>query len=212
MKYAFSGLMVLWCMMTQAQTPVVTTPEAPAAAVSMLHYGIKADLNLSNIVGTGMKSTFVAGGQIGVFVAANMKKKWGLQGEILVSQEMSKRGFDFNTYFNANANAFSSEDIKLIYLNIPILFRYNLTDQFSLVAGPQVGFLLNDDEDLLKYNQRAFKTYAISGNVGGEFNIQNVALYLRYNLGISDINDTGNPNNYRWASQHIQIGIAVKIR
>ncbi len=205
MKYSLTGLMVLLCAFSQAQVPV-----APVAPLSKWHYGIKADLDLTNIVGTGMKSTFVAGGELGGFVAVSMNKSWGLQAEVLAAQEISKRGFDFNTYYNQNGNAFSNETIKLTYLNIPILFRYNLNSQFSLVAGPQVGFLLNDDEDLLQYNQRAFKTYAISGNLGGEFNIQNVALYARYNLGISNINDID--NRYQWVAQHIMMGIAIKFK
>jgi len=210
MKYTLTGLMVLLCVITKAQTP----PVHPVPSAPTWHYGIKADLNLTNIVGTGMKSTFVAGGELGGFVAINMRKSWGIQLEVLASQEMSKRGFDFNTYYNQNGNAFSNENIKLTYLNVPILFRYNLNPQFSLVAGPQIGFLLNDDEDLLKYNQRAFKTYAVSGNLGGEFNIQNVALYARYNLGITNINDAdgGYSVHYRWAAQHIQLGIAVKFK
>jgi hypothetical protein len=195
MKYTLTGLIVLLCAMTQAQT---------------WHYGIKADLNLSNIVGTGMKSTFVAGGELGGFTSVSWNKKWALQAEVLASQEMTKRGYDFNTYYNQNGNAYSGENIKLVYLNVPILFRYNVVPQLSLVAGPQIGFLLNDDEDLLKYNQRAFKTYALSGNLGAEFNIQNVALYARYNLGINNINDVD--NRYRWAAQHIQLGIAIKFR
>jgi hypothetical protein len=209
--------MILLCAMTQAQTttPTTTTPPAEATAPpSMWHYGIKADFNLSNVVGTGMKSTFVAGGQIGGFVVANMNKKWELQGEVLISLDQSKRGYDFGTYFNATANAFSNETIKLTYLNVPILFRYKVAPQFSIVAGPQVSFLINDDEDLLKYNQRAFKTYAISGNLGAEYNMNNVALYARYNLGISDIDDAdaGYPNRYRWAAQHIMLGIAIRFK
>jgi hypothetical protein len=192
------------CAMAQAQTTTTTTVQPK------LHYGVKADLNLSTVTGNGMSSTYVAGGELGGFVDYDLNKKWGLQGEVLASQEMVKRNDDFMVYYNTTGNAFSNEDVKLLYLNVPLLVRYHLNDAWSFVAGPQVGFLLNDDENLLDYNARAFKTYEISGNVGGEFNISNVALFLRYNFGISNINDVD--TRYQWRSQHVQMGIAVRIK
>ena len=33
--------------------------------------------------------------------------------------------------------------VNLNYLNIPLMAKYNLTKEFSLEAGPQIGFLLS---------------------------------------------------------------------
>jgi len=196
MKYTLTGLMLMFCVVSQAQ--------------KSWHYGIKADLNLSNIHGKGMGTEFVSGYQGGGFVAYDLTKQWGLQADVLVSQNNTKRSGDFQTYYNVNGNYYASENVKLTYLNIPVLARYRVSEAWSFVAGPQVGFLLTDNENLLKYNQRAFKTYEVSGVLGAEFNISNVALYARYNAGISDINDAD--KRYSWRSQHIQAGIAVRLK
>ena len=209
MKYAFTGLIVLLFATSQAQVGTGVAVEQPTPA-SKWGWGVKGDLTFNNILGNGMGAGYVAGGELGGFVKLTTSKKWAFQGELLGSLDITKRGNDFLTYYNTNGYAFSNESIKLFYVNVPLLVRYKLNDLFTLVAGPQVGFLVNDNENLLNYNQRAFKTYAVSGNVGGELTLNNVAFFLRYNQGITNINDVD--NRYTWRAQHVALGIAVGIK
>jgi len=37
----------------------------------------------------------------------------------------------------------SNNNVKLNYLNIPVLAKYYITDAFSVEAGPQIGLLLS---------------------------------------------------------------------
>jgi Outer membrane protein beta-barrel domain len=195
MKYTFTALLLLLGILTKAQT---------------WHYGAKADINLSGISGNGMSSSFVSGAQIGGFLEIDKDKKWGLQPELLFTQSNSKKGGDFLVYYNTNGNYYAEDNIKLSYLNIPVLLRYNLTSFLTVLAGPQVGFLLYDNESLRQDGQGAFKKYEVSGNAGLQFNISSVALSARYNVGLSNINDID--NRYKWTSRHLQLGIAIKIK
>ena len=210
MKYALTGLLVMLGVITQAQDPTLSPSKSTGRVSDTWHYGVKAALNLSGIDGKGMKSSVVSGGELGAFIDFDFSKTWGLQLEGVAAQTNVKRGDDFLTYYNVNGFQFSDEKAKLTYLNVPLLVRYHLSDEWSFVAGPQVGFLLNDNENYLQYDKRAFKTYEISGNLGVEFNISNVALFGRYNMGISNINDID--NRYDWRSHHVQLGVAVRIR
>jgi hypothetical protein len=87
--------------------------------------------------------------------------------------------------------------------------RYNLNKTLSFLAGPQASYLIFEDEDLLKNDRKAFKNYELSANVGVQVNIESVGFYARYNKGLSDINDID--DRYSWKSNHVQVGIAVRI-
>jgi hypothetical protein len=89
--------------------------------------------------------------------------------------------------------------------------KYNLNKYLSLLAGPQYSFMLFDAESLLNDNKGiAFKRYEISANAGLQFSIGSVALYGRYNLGLSNINNID--DRYAWHSRHIQAGVAIRIK
>ena len=195
MKYLFAVLFIFPVIVLKSQT---------------LHYGVKADLNLSNIKGNGTSASYMGGVQVSGFTEIRLDKKWGLQPELLFTQSNTKKGDNFLVYYNTNGNYYAEDNIKLSYLNVPVLFRYNFSTALTLLAGPQIGFLLYDNESLREDGKGAFKKYEVSGNAGLQFNISSVSLSARYNLGFSNINDID--NRYKWNSRHLQLGIAVRIR
>ncbi|GAC1602457.1 MAG: porin family protein [Chitinophagaceae bacterium] len=199
MKYTLTFFGILVVTLLHAQT-----------IVPGWHFGIKADLNFSTISGKGMTSGYTIGGQGGAYAEYIINKDWSVQPEILFTQNNTKKGADFLTYYNTDGNPFAATDIKLAYVSLPVLLKYNINKSFSILAGPQYGLLLVDAESLLSRGDgKAFKSSEISGNLGAQFNVGRVALYGRYNIGISDINNVD--NRYSWRSSHLQLGIAVKI-
>ena len=173
------------------------------------HLGVKADLNLTNINGNGLSSGYSAGGQAGFFAERTFNSSWSIQPELLFTQSNTKQS-NFATYYPANYNPFGAQDIKLAYLSIPVMFKYNVTKSFSFLAGPQYSVILVDAESLLiTGNGKAFKRSEFSVNGGAQFNVGRVAIYGRYNQGISNINNID--NRYAWRASHIQLGIAVRI-
>jgi len=173
-------------------------------------FGVKADLNFSNINGNGNASGYTSGAQAGVFAEKPLTQNLSFQPELLFTQSNSKKGADFMTFYNTEGNVFASDNIKLGYISVPLLFKYNVNKYLSVLAGPQYSQMLFDAESLLNDTKGlAFKRYEVSGNAGAQFNVGNVAIYGRYNLGLSNINAID--NRYAWHSRHIQLGIAVKI-
>ncbi|MBS1567684.1 MAG: PorT family protein [Bacteroidetes bacterium] len=210
MKFTLTGMLALLCMAAQAQDPDLAPGKSISQKANTLHYGIKAALNFSGVKGNGMKTSMVAGGELGAFVDYDLSKHWAIQIEGIASQNSVKRGDDFFTYYNTDGYTLSADKAKLTYLNIPLLARYRISEEWSFVVGPQIGFLLNDNENYLNYNRRAFKTSEVAGVAGAEFNISSVALFARYQFGITNINDVD--TRYEWRARHLQIGIAVKIK
>ncbi|HTE11919.1 MAG TPA: porin family protein [Chitinophagaceae bacterium] len=175
------------------------------------HFGVKTDLNFSTIKGNGMASSFTLGAQFGGFAEKALSSKWSIQPELLFTQSNTKKGSDFMTFYNTEGNVFAADNIKLGYISIPVMIKYNLNKYLSVLAGPQYSQMLFDAESLMDDNKGiAFKRYEISANAGLQFTIGSVALYGRYNLGLSNINDID--DRYKWHSQHIQGGIAVRLK
>lgn len=180
-----------------------------AANAQTWHFGPKLDINYSAIKGNGIRNKYSPGFQIGGFAEYNITKHWAIQPELLYSWSAYKKGSDFLTYYNNYGRSGASEKINLASVSVPLLVRYNLNKTLSFLAGPQYSYLIYDDEDLLKNERQAFKNSAFSANLGVQVNIEKVGFYARFNKGLSNINDID--DRYEWKSNHVQVGIAVRI-
>ncbi|HEX6913939.1 MAG TPA: outer membrane beta-barrel protein, partial [Chitinophagaceae bacterium] len=123
------------------------------------------------------------------------------------NQATATRSSGFASIYTANPNA--NTDIKLNYLSIPILLRYNVGKMVTLQAGPQFSILMNNDKTLLQNGQEAFKggDFAMAG--GLTLNLKMLRVYGRYNIGLNNINDIDNQD--KWKNQQIQLGLGLRL-
>lgn len=193
----FTALMVIVLITTTAQSQI-------------WHYGLKTDINFSGINGNGMQSKWVTNFQGGAFAEYMLNKKWSIQPELLFTQSTVKRGDDFLKYYTTEGRYGSNEKVYLNYISIPVVAKYHINKIVSLHAGPQFSYLVYSNEDLIKSDRDAFKKYEVSFNAGIEASLAPITFYFRYNKGLNNINDID--DRYKWTSQHLQGGIAVRIR
>lgn len=170
--------------------------------------GIKAGANLNMIDGQAFSETFDLTYHLGGFAEINVNKKWGIQPELLWNQTSGKTS-SFKTLYATVANPTGSENIKLNYLSIPVLLRYNIGSMLTLNAGPQFGILIKDDNTLLKNGQSAFKSGDFSMVGGVQLNFTFLRIYGRYNIGLMNINDIDNKD--KWTNQQLQFGIGLRL-
>jgi len=120
--------------------------------------GVKAGLNLSNLSAGNnsqeMKPSFHAGGFIEF--PLTYYKKFGLQIELLYSNQ-GYNGKEYELRDETTLKVIETnklENVSLHYLNVPIIFKYYVKDNFSIDLGPQIGFLMdaNGDYDIYRYN------------------------------------------------------------
>jgi hypothetical protein len=142
-------------------------------------FGVKGGLNLSNIIGGDVENTnSLVGFHVGGFAEIKIAEKFAIQPELLYSAQGSK--LDGGPFFE-------DFDLKLDYLNIPVLAKYYIVEKFSVEAGPQLGILLSakaEDEDV-KDN---FKSVDFGFNIGAGFHFtENLSINLRYTIGLSPI-------------------------
>lgn len=153
-------------------------------------FGIKGGLNIANqnFVGTGAPSTSaLMGVNLGFFVDIKVDDKFVIQPEILYSMQGTK--------LNWLSDGVTINSFKLAYINIPVMAKYYATKNFSLEAGPQIGFLTSakvngtsngttvDVDAKNFYNSTDF---GINFGVGYDFT-KKISAGIRYNLGLSNV-------------------------
>ena len=159
-----------------------------AAAQEYVYFGIKGGVNFSTFSGDGFSDfndeSARTAYHLGLLAEVPVSDRFSVQPEVLYSAQ----GFDI---IRREDNA----DIKhqLDYVNIPVLAKFYLTDGFSLEAGPQLGFIVNDqigdgDNDVNFYDDGR-NDLDVSLGLGASYKFNNFFLYGRYNAGLTDIYD-----------------------
>jgi len=173
--------------------------------------GFKAGANLSKISSSqSFNDGFDLSYQLGGFLEVDFNKKWGIQPELLWSQSATKPS-NFKTLYSSvsNPSLNNSDNIKLDYLSIPLLLRYNIGNILTLNVGPQYSILIKKDKTLLQNGQSAFKDGDFAMVAGAQLNFKFLRIYGRYNIGLQNLNDVS--NSEKWTSQQLQLGLGLRL-
>lgn len=161
-----------------------------ATGFSQIKFGVKTGVNFSNLKSEDESMDSRLAPLVGGFAEFSFNDKLAFRPELVYSMEgakdeYSEDGFDIE------------ETIKLDYLNLPLLVKYKIANGISVIAGPQVGFLLSAKakmesgsssatEDIKEY----LKGTNLSFSLGAGWEAENgLGVDLRYNLGLSNIAD-----------------------
>jgi len=169
--------------------------------------GAKLGANLNKVTGKSFSEEFDLSYHVGGFLEIDFSKKLGIQPEVYFNQATTTKTSQFSTIYQANPNA--NTNIKLNYLSIPILLRYNIGKIVTLQAGPQFSILMNNHNTLLQNGKEAFDKgdFAMAG--GLTLNLKMLRVYGRYNIGLNNINDIDNQD--KWKNQQLQLGLGLKL-
>ncbi|MDP3360249.1 MAG: porin family protein [Lutibacter sp.] len=141
-------------------------------------FGAKAGLNVANLSGDVDGNKSLIGFNVGVFAEITLANSFYLQPELLYSTQGAK--FD-DSDFDLSA------DLNLNYINIPIMFKYDVANRFYLEAGPQIGFLVSAevlDQDV----KDDFESTDFGANFGLSYGFtEKLFAQARYNIGMSNI-------------------------
>ncbi len=144
-------------------------------------FGVKGGINVASIGGntsTGLGALNSLGSKvsfhIGAMVEIPFSEKISVQPELLYSSQGS------NWSFSATEN-----NLKLDYVNLPVMVKYYIIKGLSAEAGPLAGFLLSTNAD-----KEDYKSLDIAIGIGASYKItENLFVGLRYNKGIMNINN-----------------------
>jgi hypothetical protein len=178
-----------------------------AVNAQKFNFGGKLGANLTKISGEAFKEGYDLGYHVGAFAEIDISQKWGIQPEVLWNQTNTQRASGTDAVLNGWQQ--NTQDIKLNYLTIPVLLRYNVGSLITLNAGPQFGILLNKDESLWGNGKEAFKSGDFSLTGGATINLKMLRVYGRYNIGLNNLNDVGTQD--KWKSQQVQLGLGLSL-
>src|ERR1700757_3451972 len=178
-----------------------------SAANAQTSFGIKLGANVNKLSGEAFSDQFSFGYHAGVFGTIGLGKHWAIQPEVLFSQVNIDTASNASALYNFDPNKL--EHIQMSYLSIPVLLEYKLSKGIFLQAGPQYSILLNQNNSLVQNGKDAFKMgdFAVLGGV--EIKISSLRIYGRYAIGLSNINNLGNEDE--WKSQSVQLGLGLSL-
>ena len=159
-------------------------------------FGGKAGLNIATLTGDDTEGvdnriSFHIGGVVEIPVS----EVFSVQPELLYSDQGAE-----------------VDDIKIKfgYLNLPVLAKFYVTEGFDVVAGPQLGFLVSaeGEQDGISVDiDDFFKSIDFGIGIGAGYELENgINFGARYNIGITDLNDTDEPGELMNSVFQISVG------
>lgn len=150
------------------------------ASMNAQQFGIKAGMNISSLNGDVENVKSKVGFSAGVFAQFPISSQFTFQPEVLYSGQGAKGKEDgFEATWSID------------YIAVPLMFKYNLAEKFSLEAGPQIGFLMSsklkgDGESVDIKDEMKSTDFAI--NLGANYDIMpNLFIGARYSAGLTNI-------------------------
>lgn len=175
------------------------------ATAQKFQLGFKGGATVNKLSGKTFKEEFSFGYHLGGFASIGLGKKFAIQPEILFNQINVDTSSSFSSIYKLN----KLDNVQLKYLTIPVLLNYNASKLLTLQAGPQFGILMNKSNTFLENGKQAFKSGDLAMLGGVQLNLGSFKVYGRYSVGLSNINDIDNKD--QWKSQSVQLGVGLKL-
>lgn len=170
-----------------------------AQAQEEMSFGAKAGLNIANLGGDAETDGSLMGFHVGGVAEFPISENFSVQPEVLYSMQGAKYEF-----------LGEEADLKLSYINVPILAKYYIMEGLSLEVGPQVGFLMSakaEDEDV----KDGYKSidFGLNGGVGYKTEM-GLFFQARYYAGLSSINEEVDGMDYKETNNVISFSVGYK--
>jgi hypothetical protein len=168
-------------------------------------FGIKAGTDLNNITGESFSKKFTFGYHAGAFTQVSLSPTLSLQAELYYSEVNHDTATGFSTLLNLKPVS----QIKLGYINVPLLLNIKPSKSLALQAGAQYGIVTQNNATVLANAKDAVKNGDFSALAGVQLYVANFRIYARYQVGLTNINDIGNLDN--WKNQTVHVGVGLRL-
>ena len=175
------------------------------ASFAQFTIGVKAGANITKVDGRSFSDEYRYGYHLGGFAIVPLGGRISIQPEVLFNQLQTRTGTEFSDLYQTAFNG--NTDVRLNYLSIPVVLNYRLGSFLSLQAGPQFGKLLDRSQNLLENGREAFDKGDFSLLGGAQINLSKIKLTGRYVVGLNNINDIDNRD--QWKNQGFQLSIGL---
>lgn len=172
--YAILAVLFLGLQVICAQTVIQGT--GPSDTSGEIAFGAKAGLNLSTFFGGDFVDIKPRPGAYvgGIAEIPAFADDFYLQPELIFSFQGADIG---------------PENLNLVYVHLPLMGKFHITDEIAVEFGPQIGVLLSDNIDKIDPSGSLESKAAHFGlNLGGGYRLnENLYFQLRFGLGLSKV-------------------------
>jgi len=181
--------------------------------IAQANFGVKAGMNIGSPEYYGQELKNVVLPHMRAYMQFMLAEKFYLKPQLLYSM----KGGDFESELQTYTEFY---DLRLNYIDVPILLGYNIYDKLNIEVGPQIGYLLSAKSGWISIEGGSdsredkidrFKKTEISLSIGANYNIyRKVSIYLGYQKALSNIhkhNHSGHTKN-----SVFQFGIEYELR
>ena len=176
-----------------------------ALAQQEVKFGPKAGVNFATLNGKDAdEAKMMIGFHVGAFAEIKFNDKFAVQPEVLFSAQGAKvKESGTEVVMGVPVNYEAEGKTKLNYINIPIMAKYYITDNFAVEAGPYVGFLMAAETEYeatmsaagISQTEKSTEDIKDISNsidfgvgVGASFNLDSgFFIGARYNLGLTKV-------------------------
>jgi Outer membrane protein beta-barrel domain len=188
---------------------LLTASVSTIQAQSSLQLGVKGGVDYMKIGGRSFDGKRYPGFSGGIYGQLNFTSKWSLQPELNYNQTIGKTSDEFNTIYQG----VSEQSVNLNYVSVPVLLVFKPQPWFSLLVGPQYGYLFSQTTNLLQgasqQNQKAFTKSDLSIVFGGQLYLNKITFGLRYAAGLNNICFS---TTDAWRQYGLQIYVAYQLK
>ncbi len=188
-KVIILGACLLFAGYAQAQSPKL---------------GIKAGLNMAKFSGDVIKdSDYNTGLSAGIFTNIPISEGFSFEPSLEYSQKGAK--VDIGP---------SEGKMRISYIDLPLMAKYNFTPAFGIFAGPQVSFFvdqsskLDDKSVTTPWGNNDFRKSLAGGKAGLSYNFGSVMLNASYSTDFQDLYSEKSAASGDMKNQVLNIGLA----
>lgn len=210
-------ILIIICIFTISITNA-QTKNSKSNSNKKTRFGLIAGLNIANasLTGDGVPSTkSITDFHGGAFVDIEINEKFHIQPELIYSGQGSK----FDLLVNVDGTNYNTtNEFRLSYINLPVMFKYYPQKSFYLAAGPQLGFLTSSTLKVsvigqsIEQDAKDFFTSTDMGlNIGTGYEFtDNFFANAQYNIGLSNIAVTEPGDNSKIKNRVFQLSLGYK--
>ncbi|GAA4055854.1 hypothetical protein GCM10022409_48910 [Hymenobacter glaciei] len=152
-------------------------------------FGVKGGYNFSRPYGEGLTNVSAYHNfHAGVYGQFGFNNFSSVQVELLYN----RKGYNSDINGLTSPPTVTNKTTRLDYVELPVLYVANITDNFSVHVGPQVSLLIlaKQGDSNLGLSEKGFNTVDYGGIVGASFRVGPAQLGARYDLSFGKIFDT----------------------
>ena len=154
-----------------------------------ISYGVKAGANYSGFRTDNGTNSDLFGINLGGVAKMDLTTTFGLQAELNVNSKGGVYRFPLTS---------NNPEIRLTYINLPILLQTKITKKFCFELGPEFGFLVGQKAELNgdTFEINDAKTFDMNLNIGLSYQFEKgIFIQGRYGYGLTELFENSDYKN-----------------